>query len=74
MYILCLPVGTGRVVSVSVFSFSMNNQDYCTISVFHKYFASLNVYYMSSRRHRKGHIGVSSFLINLWFYENILSV
>ena len=40
MYILCLPVGTGRVVSVSVFSFNMNNQEYCTISVFHKYFAS----------------------------------
>ena len=41
MYIICLPVGTGRVVSVSVFSFSMNNQEYCTISVFHKYFASI---------------------------------
>ena len=40
MYIVCLLVGTGRVVSVSVFSFSMDNQDYCTISVFHKYFAS----------------------------------
>ena len=24
---------------------------------------------MSSRRHRKGRIGVSFFKINLWFYE-----
>ena len=40
MYIVCLPVGTGRVVSVSGFSFNINNQEYCTISVFHKYFAS----------------------------------
>ena len=27
---------------------------------------------MSSRRHRKGHIGVSFLKINLWFYENIV--
>ena len=40
MYIICLPVGTGRVVSVSVF-----------VS-----------------------ISKSSFVINLWFYENIVSV
>ena len=40
MYILCLPIGTGRVVSVLVFNVSMNNQEYCMISVFHKYFAS----------------------------------
>ena len=29
---------------------------------------------MSSHRHRKGHISVSCFVINLWFYENIVSV
>ena len=43
MYIICLPVGTGRVVLVSVFVFSVS-------------------------------ISKSSFVINLWFYENIVSV
>ena len=43
MFIICLPVGTRRVVSVSVFVFSVS-------------------------------IGKSSFVINLWFYENIVSV
>ena len=43
MYIICLPIGTGRVISVSVFVFSVS-------------------------------IRKSSFVINLWFYENIVSV
>ena len=43
MYIICLPVGTGRVISVSAFVFSVS-------------------------------ISKSSFVINLWFYENIVSV
>ena len=43
MYIICLPVGTRRVVSVSVFVLSVS-------------------------------ISKTSFVINLWFYENIVSV
>ena len=54
MYILCLPVGTGRVVSVSVF---VDKKIFC--------FFVLNVYSMSSRRHRKGRIGVSFCILGI---------
>ena len=54
MYIICLPVGTGRVVLVSVF---VDKLIFC--------FFVLNVYSMSSRRHWKGRISVSFCILGI---------